>query len=61
MTTDETWGPIEDKISRLTGYPYRCNKCGEMDWGHGNRDDRHMQWRRKHFVECWGMSFPPTA
>jgi hypothetical protein len=46
----------EQKISRLTGYPYRCNKCGEMDWGNGDRDERHMQWRRKHFVECWGMS-----
>jgi hypothetical protein len=57
---------MTDKLSRLyecdaenlTGgrYAYRCNKCGEIDWGNGDHDKRHMEWRRKHWSECWDMA-----
>jgi hypothetical protein len=51
----------EPRITRLTGtrYRYRCNKCGEIEWGN-DHDKLHMEWRKKHWVECWGMSFQPA-
>lgn len=54
-----------ERITRLTDVPvvngshaYRCNGCGEVNHGH-DRDPAHMQWRRKHWVECWGLTPQP--
>lgn len=50
------------KITRLTGtrYPYRCEKCDDIDWGN-DHDKRHVEWRKKHWAECWGLTIPPDS
>jgi hypothetical protein len=48
------------KIVRLLDDPapvtgrslYRCEGCGEEDRGN-DRDRRHMQWRERHWANCW--------
>ena len=54
--TDEV--PVR-KIIRLTDvaavngkYLYRCNGCGSEDRGN-DRDRNHMQWRERHWANCW--------
>ncbi len=62
MTTNGSeYGPSE-RITRLTDVPvvngkhtYVCNACGDRSQGH-DRDREHMQWRRKHWAECWGVT-----
>jgi hypothetical protein len=51
--------PRRRKIIRLTDvasvngrHLYRCNGCGEEDRGN-DRDRKHMQWRERHWANCW--------
>lgn len=63
--TDAPANPVE-RITRLVDVPaagkgmhvYRCNACGATDEGH-DRVAKHMRWRQKHCVECWGMTPHP--
>jgi hypothetical protein len=64
MSRHEIIGPSE-RITRLIDVPvvngmhtYRCNACGETDKGN-DRVAAHLKWRKKHWVECWGMTPQP--